>query len=665
MSLELDLNPPALRQGFFSLNTPRDIATLLQIDLGRLVYHLYKTDLSTRYLTFDIPKKAGGFRTISSPATALKLIQKKLNQVLREVYPQKPQVHGFLRGKSIISNALSHTGQRLVLNVDLEDFFPSINFGRIRGMLMAVPYNRNSTVASVLANICCFNNQLPQGAPTSPIISNMICAKMDSQLLRLAKKEGCSYTRYADDLTFSTSQESFPDSIATIQTNREGKHLNLGNELADIIEGNGFRINRKKVRLQRSDARQVVTGLVTNQFPNVKREFARQIRAMLHAWQTFGLEAAGKEFHEKYYRKHRNPKRATSPFKKVLQGRIAFFGLVRGKSNPAYIRFRQQLRQLAPELAPGIDLQPESISARKNSYFFRRDAIDFDQLSIDIEDEVGIHLRPYRHGDIVEGYVQKRPNGVGLLLCTEDKEPGSQNPYRFRKRILTPIEVERLGQIVNTHRKQPLVYQGPMGSAITRCLSAVVRVVVNRAGDPDSATGFVAGKPNLILTAAHVVNPEYLMIDYIEFGDARANCDIIYLDTQLDIAILKLDRDIQAPPIKIRHFLQMPQDRGMKCAAIGFPDIPGVKHEPDVRELTITGTQINYVLGIPLLALSVRLGPGMSGSPIIDEHHSLVGMVIGYPSTGEEKKMDEWTACGISCSEISPILEQVIAQQGK
>jgi hypothetical protein len=155
------------------------------------------------------------------------------------------------------------------------------------------------------------------------------------------------------------------------------------------------------------------------------------------------------------------------------------------------------------------------------------------------------------------------------------------------------------------------------------------------------------------------------MIDYIEFGDTKAKCEIIHLDTRLDIAILKLDRDIQLPPIKIRHFLQMPQDRGMKCAAIGFPDIPGVKHEADVRELTITGTQINYLLGLPLLALSVPLGPGMSGSPIIDEHHSLVGMVIGYPSASDETKMHEWTACGISGGEISPILEQFIAPQGK
>lgn len=295
MSLELESNPSALRQGFYSLESPRDIAKLLQIDFGRLVYHLHKTDPKTRYREFIIPKKSGGFRTISSPATALKIIQSKTNQILQEVYPHKDQVHGFLRGKGILSNATVHTRKRLVLNIDLENFFPSINLGRVRGMLMAVPYNRPPSVATVLANICCFDNQLPQGAPTSPIISNMICAKMDSQLLRLAKKAECSYTRYADDLTFSISKESFPSNIATVLTDNEGKSLSLGNELVAVIEGNGFKINSKKVRLQRSDGRQLVTGLVTNQFPNVKREFNRQIRAMLHAWRKFGLEPSEKE----------------------------------------------------------------------------------------------------------------------------------------------------------------------------------------------------------------------------------------------------------------------------------------------------------------------------------------------------------------------------------
>lgn len=124
MSLELESNPSALRQGFYGLESPRDIAKLFQIDFGRLVYHLHKTETKSRYRTFLIPKKSGGSRTISSPATALKIIQSKTNQVLQEVYPRKDQVHGFLRGKSIFSNAAAHTRKRLVLNVDLENFSP-------------------------------------------------------------------------------------------------------------------------------------------------------------------------------------------------------------------------------------------------------------------------------------------------------------------------------------------------------------------------------------------------------------------------------------------------------------------------------------------------------------------------------------------------------------
>jgi RNA-directed DNA polymerase len=661
MSLELESNPSALRQGFYSLESPRDIAKLLQIDFGRLVYHLHKTDPKARYKTFAIPKKSGGSRTISSPATALKIIQSKTNQVLQEVYPRKDQIHGFLRGKSILSNATVHTRKRLVLNIDLENFFPSINLGRVRGMLMAVPYNRPPSVATVLANICCFDNQLPQGAPTSPIISNMICAKMDSQLLRLAKKAECSFTRYADDLTFSISKESFPSNIATVLTDSEGKSLSLGDELVGVIDENGFKINNKKVRLQRSDGRQVVTGLVTNQFPNVKREFNRQIRAMLHAWRKFGLVPAEKEFHERYYDKHRNPNRSTPSFKKVLQGKIEFFGSIRGKSNPGYIKFRQQLRQLAPELVKGIDLQPEVISDRKNSYVFRRDGIEFDQLLIDIEDEIGIRLRPFREGDIVEGYLKKQPDGVSLLLCNEDKETSAESPHKPRKRILNITEEKRLGQLIDEHVPQPLAYQGQFGRAVTRYAASIGRIIVTDKDQIEKfATGFLFAKPDLVLTAAHVVNSKYVTVGFIEFGNVQAHCKILDCDEKTDIAVLKLDREIYVHPIKIRYALQMPRDRGVKCVAIGFPNMPGFNPDSDVRELSITGIRSNYLLKQELLALSVDLGPGMSGSPIIDEHLSLVGMVIGYPSdgNGDGGKQGKWSASAVSCNEILPVIER-------
>jgi RNA-directed DNA polymerase len=176
--------------------------------------------------------------------------------------------------------------KRFVLNIDLLDFFPSIHFGRVRGMFTARPYNCNPTVATVLAQICCLPKeypagppyaQLPQGSPTSPIISNMICAKLDSQLRRLAQKYKCSYTRYADDLTFSTNLNRFPESLARFVIDGTGvTSVVIGSELEETISSNKFQINRSKIRLQRSAERQTVTGLTTNESPNITRKYSRR-----------------------------------------------------------------------------------------------------------------------------------------------------------------------------------------------------------------------------------------------------------------------------------------------------------------------------------------------------------------------------------------------------
>lgn len=197
----LDLPQEELKRQFEQLKTRQDVARLLQVSDYQLRYHLYICPIDKAYTTFKIPKKSGGHRLITTPQTSLKIIQHKLNQVLSSVYKVKPSVHGFAIEKSIVTNAKIHLKQRYILNLDLQDFFPSINFGRVRGLFIAKPYNCTQEVATILAQICCYNNQLPQGAPTSPIISNMICARLDSQLQKLAKKYWCIYTRYADDIT--------------------------------------------------------------------------------------------------------------------------------------------------------------------------------------------------------------------------------------------------------------------------------------------------------------------------------------------------------------------------------------------------------------------------------------------------------------------------------
>ena len=320
----------------------KDLAALLNFKAKNLSYILYHLDggRENQYSSFVIAKKNGGQRNISAPNSALKEVQRRLNDLLQFIYWEKPSVHSFLRKRSIVTNARFHVKKRFVFNIDLEDFFPSINFGRVRGLFISPPYNINPKAATVIAQIACFNNELPQGSPCSPIISNMICSRMDSQLQALAKRERCAYTRYADDITFSTNMPNFSKNIAEIND----KKIKVSLELNKIIESNGFKINFAKVRMQTRDMRQEVTGLIVNEFANVRRKLIRQIRAMLYAWEKHGLVKSEEEYQAKYCL---NPLATLNGddgndigknFKRVLEGKISFIYMVRNeKSNKARI----------------------------------------------------------------------------------------------------------------------------------------------------------------------------------------------------------------------------------------------------------------------------------------------------------------------------------------
>lgn len=350
--------PNILRDRFSSLETVNELASLLEVDPQKLILYSYIIEPSRRYTTFPLSKRSRGERIISTPIDGLKLIQRKLAQVLNSVYFCDDTIHGYVQNRSIVTNARKHARQKYILNVDIKDFFPSINFGRVRGLFIH-RYGIKPNIATVLAQICCFENQLPQGSPTSPIVSNMICSKMDKELARFARKHGCEYTRYADDLTFSTAEYYFPVQLARkIKKGDSVMEVKLGEELRDIIEDNGFKINRAKTRLQEVNERQVVTGLVVNRFPNVRREYVRQIRAMLYAWSKYGLDAAELEYHQQYNKKHRAPYKEQKPsYKNIVRGKIAFLGMVRGKDDDVYIRYWNQLVALAPEFGKPIHKQ--------------------------------------------------------------------------------------------------------------------------------------------------------------------------------------------------------------------------------------------------------------------------------------------------------------------
>jgi RNA-directed DNA polymerase len=335
-------------QGFADLKSLDDVAHFLNFAPKKLSYILYKLDegRENQYIDFTIPKKSGKRRQISAPKTALKEVQRRLNEKLQKVYWKKPVVHSFIKERSIVSNALNHRHKKYIFNIDLKDFFPSINFGRVRGLFIKPPYSLPPSVATVFAQIACYKNSLPQGSPCSPIISNMICSRMDEQLKQLAGKEKCWFTRYADDITFSTNLKNFPEKIGI--TYDDGVTWETGAVLEDIILSNGFIINQDKVKMQTPDMRQEVTGLIVNEFVNVRRNLIRQVRAMLHAWEIYGLEAAENEYHTKYSTLENDDKRRS--FRNVVRGKIEFIRYVRSQYQPPKNENKQKKGYIAQRL---------------------------------------------------------------------------------------------------------------------------------------------------------------------------------------------------------------------------------------------------------------------------------------------------------------------------
>ena len=296
-----------------SASSLSDLATLLGFRPSGVSYILYKRTPGDNYKEFTIPKRTGGQRTIQAPTDGLKTLQRRLSNLLQDCIEEIQETtgrvdriaHGFVRKRSIATNAHRHHRRRWVFNVDLEDFFPSINFGRVRGFLMKNrDFALHPSVATVMAQIACHENALPQGSPCSPVFSNLIAHVMDIRLVRLAAHSGCLYSRYADDLTFSTNRKQFPKEIATMgNTNHaEVQIWEPSVVVRNEIQRSGFRINTRKTRMMYRFSRQEVTGLVVNEKINVRREYRRTVRAMVHRLTTTGgftmrqiMNASGKE----------------------------------------------------------------------------------------------------------------------------------------------------------------------------------------------------------------------------------------------------------------------------------------------------------------------------------------------------------------------------------
>lgn len=344
---------------FCRITTKKDLATYLGCQYKNIIYYLYVIPPEKRYTTFQIPKKSGGTREICAPVSNLKIVQRKLASLLNKTIPQKYCAHGYVPERSIKTNASVHRRKRIIINIDLKDFFGSVNFGRIRGLFKSHPFGLNDEVATFIAQICCHDGVLPQGAPTSPAISNCICRRLDNELIGLAKKYKLCYTRYADDITFSTGLRSLPAGVGKIR----GHKLFLSAKLTEIIESNGFHINEAKVRYATRENRQEVTGLIVNQNINVPRKYVRRIRCMLHAWDRYGIEAAAKEHFDKFNYKHKSPDNPEESFINELTGMISYVGYIKGRGDRVYASLYQKIKHLKNDIRLS---QPTAISVPDN-----------------------------------------------------------------------------------------------------------------------------------------------------------------------------------------------------------------------------------------------------------------------------------------------------------
>jgi RNA-directed DNA polymerase len=313
----------------------KDVAHALDMDPERFFFVVRHANDGFYYKQFSIPKKRGGVRLISAPKQGLAIAQTRLAAILSSNYRPKPFVRGFVKGQSFLSNAQSHERQRWILNVDIEGFYPSINFARVRGLFMSSLFGFNERVATILARITTTSNGLPQGARTSPVIANLIAYNLDKKLVNMARALRLQYTRYADDITFSSSQKAVPSLL--VQSWEPGfgdREIQLGRELLEAFETSGFSINHQKTRLLFQYERQEVTGLIVNRQANVWRKDISRFRMILHSAKVHGSEKAAKLWV--------GPEATPAQYWQFICGWLAYFAQVRGRGDPVVAKLCKQ-----------------------------------------------------------------------------------------------------------------------------------------------------------------------------------------------------------------------------------------------------------------------------------------------------------------------------------
>lgn len=355
-----------IKQAFSNMKDKEDFLSLLNyckpliygeksipFEMRQLNYHCNPKNNKNRYYSFNIRKKSGTLRTIHAPNKGLKALQKCLNVILQAVFEPHQAATGFIPGKSVVDNAKIHIGKNYVYNIDLKDFFPSIEKARVYSRLKFPPFrldNERAKLANIIAGLCCQEMEverladgqwikkpefvLPQGAPTSPTLTNIICERLDRRLTGAAMKHGVSYSRYADDITFSSDHNTYQ---------KDGEFLK---EVAKIITGQNFIIKDEKTRLQKKGYRQEVTGLLVNRNVNVQRRYTKEIRMWLYYWEHFGYDRAYEFFLPRYKAEKGHVKKGKPNLENVLKGKLDYLKMVRGEDDLLYLKLRARFYKI-------------------------------------------------------------------------------------------------------------------------------------------------------------------------------------------------------------------------------------------------------------------------------------------------------------------------------
>jgi len=297
------------KRGLRCVFTPSHLAHLLKISINRL--HWMADDKKNHYTSFSVKKAEGGMREIFAPKPYLRGVQRQILDDFLHRVRLNSHAEGFRKKRSILTNAKRHVGKKVVIKMDVKDFFPSITFERILGMFISLGYPRQ--IAVLLTKLATHNGKLPIGAPTSPAISNIVCRRLDRRFSMLGEKTGFDYSRYADDITISSNNRGANRMIPFFK---------------EILREEGFEVNEAKLRIMRSGGRQKITGIVVNKKPNLDKDEIRKMRAVIYNCSHKELRQEAKRWAEdtKYLN---NPRfYSIQEFKTSIKGKIHFVRMI-------------------------------------------------------------------------------------------------------------------------------------------------------------------------------------------------------------------------------------------------------------------------------------------------------------------------------------------------